>query len=507
VLAARWRSLILLAALAKALAFVREPIIASALGTRASSDAYYVAIGLPFFLYSLLGLPFSLWVTARLAGAGGATRHGQARAFFRRALGWGVAGSVLLALVLWFFSRHLVGAYASGLGGTRLNEAAALTQLGALALPALLVQAVCGGRLYAEHRFVTVYAWLALGSLVGLVGVVSLTPHYGAAGAVAAFVATWWITAAALLLLSERNPAADDLDVPTLEAEGLGSEMVYRGVMLQLFFQCSGVLVYNFASHLAAGEIAATLLAGKVIMAAYEALVLTAGVLVFPGIARLMAEGNQRAAGESVMRVLEWLIPITVAFMVLLVVSRTELVTVLYQRGAFDGRSALAVSGALLGYAPYLFGIALIEILHRVAVVGGRTGGYVVVFGSALIVNLVAGLILVPHFGVVGVASAASIGMVAGGLGLSVYAHRRLSGVEPRRVAIAVVRTMVAAVLALGAVMPLRALVSIPTSLAGQLLLLAGGGLLAGGVFASVLFLLGYRWPRLAPVRAGGPGA
>src|SRR2546426_49401 len=88
---AGWRigvTVVLLAALAKGLAFLREPLIASTLGASSSSDGYYLAIGLPFFLYNLFGLPFSLWVTARLAAAGRSTAPG-ADAFYSRVLWWG----------------------------------------------------------------------------------------------------------------------------------------------------------------------------------------------------------------------------------------------------------------------------------------------------------------------------------------------------------------------------------------------------------------------------------
>ena len=137
---------------AKGLAFIREPIIASVLGASSSSDGYYLAIGLPFLLYNLFGLPFSLWVTARLAAVGGGSSRNAAMAFYRHSLWGGLAASALVALALVALARGIVHVYASGLEGARLDEAAELAKLGAIALPALVVQAVASGRLFAQHR-------------------------------------------------------------------------------------------------------------------------------------------------------------------------------------------------------------------------------------------------------------------------------------------------------------------------------------------------------------------
>src|SRR5882762_2906691 len=86
-----WVSVVALAVLAKGFAFLREPVIAAAFGAHSSADAYYLAVGLPFLFYNLLGVPFSLWVTARMAaGAGGAAGAADAAGmFYRRSLSWG----------------------------------------------------------------------------------------------------------------------------------------------------------------------------------------------------------------------------------------------------------------------------------------------------------------------------------------------------------------------------------------------------------------------------------
>lgn len=496
--------LVLLAGFAKGIAFLREPVVAAVLGASASSDAYYIAVGLPLALYNLFALPYSQWVTAHLAADGPDGARG--RATFGRALWVATAVSVGIAMVLALCSPIVVRVYAPGLMDERLSRAVQLLRVGALAVPALVLQAVCAGRLYAERRFTTVYTWIAAGSVVGFAGVLALTPRFGALGGVVAFLASWWTTAVALLVHRRPTRVAVATKAPeaAIRAPGIDLGVVSRAVVMQVFFQGSALLVYAFASRLNAGEIAATLFASKIVMAVYETVVLTAGVLVFPEIARALSLRNERSAGAAVMRALTWVVPVTVVCMLLLAMSRTEIVTLVYRRHAFDRQAVSVVSSALLGYAPYVAGITLVEILHRAMVLRGRVIGYVAIFGGALAGNWVACWVLVPRLGVVGVTIGASLGILLAGIGLWLYAHVRLPQIHFRVVALLLARTVMAGAVAAGAIALIRAQVHAPATTIGYLSSLAvetTGGLL---VFGASLLLLGYRWPELLRPANGG---
>src|SRR2546430_16637679 len=98
-------------------------------------------------------------------------------------------------------------------------------------------------------------------------------------------------------------------------------------------------------------------------MAVYETIVLTAGVLVFPRIARFVQQRDEHAVGRAVTDALHWLVPVTGAGMVLLPVSRTDLGTLIYRRRALHGRAPGPVSQAVLGHAPYVRADTLLGIL------------------------------------------------------------------------------------------------------------------------------------------------
>ncbi len=486
---------------AKGLAFVREAVVASELGISASSDAYYLAFALPTVLYNLLALPFSLWVTARLTvpapgrGESGAT-------LYRRALLLVSGLGTVLTLGVVATAAMLVATYAPGLEGNRLAEAVSVTRIGALAIPALGIQAVTNGKLFGQRRFTVAYGWLALSGLVGLAVVIELTRKYGAAGAVLGFVAAGW-TAALGGLFAARRTVDGGRSAPEAGAlPEFGPGVVYRACVMQVFFQGSLLLLYAFGSGLPPGELAASLFGSKVQTAVYETVVVTAGVLVYPRIAHLLQTRDHMAVRRTMMQALNWLLPATAGLVVLLITCRGEIVSLIYQRKAFDDRAARLVASALLGYAPGIVGLTLVEIFHRTMVLRGRLEGYLVVFSGALMLNWLCCHFLVPVFGVLGLTLSSSVGVLTAGTGLVTYASRRLESMDTRQMVLLVIRTSAAGGVTLAALTALHALVSMGPSALGQIITVAGSGVMGVTILTLALLALGHRWQ--VPARVKG---
>jgi putative peptidoglycan lipid II flippase len=505
---ALWRAtagVVGLAALGKGVAFLREPAVAAALGASAASDAYYLAVGLPFLVYNLAAVPFSLWVTARLAGAHSTAAEDGTAAFYRRMLVAAVFFAAFAAVAAAELSRPLVRLYAPGLDGARLEDAAALTRVGALALPALALQAVCSARLYSDRRFTIAYAWTAVGGVVGFAGVLTLAARLGAAGAVWAFVLASWTTAVGVLLSGWSSGQGAGLAEPVTRTNDFGPGMISRAIALQVFHQVSGLLVYGFGSQLAAGGIAATLFASKIIMAAYETIVLTAGVMLFPRIARLVREGDDAGAGEQIARAFNWLVPVMAALMVVVVLFRLEIVSVIYSHRAFEQHAADLVTAALLGYVPAILGLTLIEIQHRILVLRGRLGGYIVIVVAALSMNWATCSWLVPHLGILGLALGTSIGVLTAAVGLWTYAAYLLPHAGWMSLRVLAARAVPATALSLLIVGGARAWLGAPTSLGGRLASIAGGTLTVALLFLGTILALERRLPW--STRSGDQGA
>ncbi|HTP52067.1 MAG TPA: lipid II flippase MurJ [Anaeromyxobacteraceae bacterium] len=493
---ARWKTLPVIIALVgagKGLSFLREAFVASQLGASASSDGYYLALAMPTLVYSLGALPFSMWVTARLSALRGLHASQQAASFYSRVVMLGFGAGAVLALALAATAHIVVSLYAPGLDPARLDEAASLTRIGALAIPALALQAICNGRLYADGRFLPVYVWLVISSIVGLGVVVVSTPHYGAAAAVWAFVAAAWTSIVGPIAMTRPTLMSPTAGTAPDWVEDLGVSVVYRALVMQVYFQACVMLTYGFGSTLPTGELAASQFGSKVQNAMYESLVVTAGAFVYPQIAHFLQKSDYAAARRTIVQALNWLLPATAALVVLLITCRREIVALIYERHAFDDRAAQLVGAALLGFAPGMIGLTLVEIFHRTMVLRGQLKGYVLVFGGALAVNWLCNHLLVPRLGVFGLTLSSSLSALVGGIGLLAYASRRL-GVMDRQMLLLIIRTAIATGLALAAVTLLHGTMGIGASSLAELVTVAVSGVAVGLIVLVALLALGHRW-------------
>jgi putative peptidoglycan lipid II flippase len=143
-------------------------------------------------------------------------------------------------------------------------------------------------------------------------------------------------------------------------------------------------------------------------------------------------EGMRHALALSLRSTLALTLPAALGLMML----RTPIVALLYQRGAFDARATGLVSWALLWYAAGLLGHAAVEILARAFYAWHDTRTPVLVGVGAMSLNIVfsylfsalfARLGLMPHGGLA-LANSAATALEAGVL---VYLmRRRLNGIE-----------------------------------------------------------------------------
>jgi putative peptidoglycan lipid II flippase len=493
----RWKTvvtIVLLVVTAKGLAFIREAFVASELGASSSSDGYYLGLAMPTVIYSLGALPFSMWVTARLAALKDSGPSAQASSFYLRSLLLVLALGIVLGLLLFETAGTLVRLYAPGLEGRRFEHAVVLSQIGLLAIPALGIQAVCNGRLFADGRFLPVYVWLVIGGLVGLAAVVILTPTYGAAGAVWAFVAAGWSSIVGPALLARVWVSSPVRGRNLRWADDLGASVVYRALIMQLYFQASLLLIYAFGSALPEGELSAALFGSKIQTAVYESLAVTAGVLVYPEISRFLQISDHLGVRRTMMKALNWLVPATAGIIVLLITCRAEIVTLIYQRKAFDDHAARLVAAAVTGYAPGIVGLTFVEILHRAMVLRGRVKGYAIVFSAALLLNWICYYVLVPILGVLGLTLSSSVGVLAAGAGLLSYASKRLTSMDTGQVVRLVGRTTVAAGLTLAVLMAIHARLLIQSSSLARLATVAATGAATAVILSTVLLALGHRW-------------
>ncbi len=176
-----------------------------------------------------------------------------------------------------------------------------------------------------------------------------------------------------------------------------------------------------------------------------------------------------------------------------LILLRFPLIRFLYEGGEFTSRSTELVAWALLWYTAGLVGHSLVEILARAFYALHDTRTPVAVGAVAMSLNILFSFVFLalfrqwgwlPHGGL---ALANSLATALEMIGLLVLMHRKLGGLEGRRVWSGVLNSLLAA-LAMG--LALASWLALGGNLPNWLV--TGGGMLLGGlVYGLVMLALG----------------
>ncbi len=245
-----------------------------------------------------------------------------------------------------------------------------------------------------------------------------------------------------------------------------------------------------FASTVSDGAISAINYAWLVTMAPLGLFGMAISTAVFPTLAEQAVDRRdelRRTLVQSLRMILFLTIPASVGIIVL---SR-PLVTFLFERGEFDAASTDLTQEALVFYSIGLFAHAAIEILSRGFYALSDTRTPVAFAVVALAVNLVLSAALVAPLEVSGLTLGVSLATIANASLLFWRLNERLGGLDLRRLAEALGRTLLAVVLmaeVLGFyLILLHEADRLNTGrLLDAFLALAGGGLLGSAIFLAV---------------------
>jgi len=228
---------------------------------------------------------------------------------------------------------------------------------------------------------------------------------------------------------------------------------------------------------------------------------------VFPTLAEHSARDELAALKRTLSTALRLILFLTIPASIGLIVLGEPITKLLFERGQFTPAATQATAFALQFYAPGLFALALIEILARAfyALKDTRTPVLVAILGMA--VNTALGVLLIrTALGYGGLALAMMLAAAVESLVLLAVARRRLGGLEERRLAVALGKHCLAAILMGVAVYAFAQglLGYLNPGLSLHLLLLVGSSMVVG-VVSYVAVAAALRCEEVARVRQALP--
>ena len=439
----------------RVLGLVRDQALAYRFGAGDRMDAFLVALRIPNLLRELfaegaMNAAFVPVFTRRL------TRGGRDAAWrlgvqLINALAIITGGIVVAGIV---FAEPLTRLFAAGYQEVP-GKFELTVQLTRIVLPfftLVAIAAACMGMLNSLRRFfvpalspAAYNVCLIAGTLV----VVPLMPEGGVdpIAAVAAAVllggagqiaAQWW----ALRREGFRwRPALDPADRTLREVVGLMGPATVAGAALQVN------LLVN--THLATGEGTGAV---TWLTMAFRLMYLPLGVfgvsiatVTLPAVSRHAAAGDLAAVRNAVSRGLRLMLAVMVPAAVGLAVLATPVVRLVLEHGEFSAADTTATARALVFYAPGIVGYAAVRLTAPVFYAFGNSLTPAGVSVATVAVNVGLNLALVRVMGYPGLALGTSLASWINAGVLLVLLHRRLGGIDARRLADRLARTCLAA--------------------------------------------------------------
>jgi putative peptidoglycan lipid II flippase len=416
--------------------FVRDVVMAAALGAGPIADAFFVAFRLPnhfraIFAEGAFAAAFVPAYARRLQQDG---RDEAQR--FANGVGTGLflIQILLLALAL-LFTPQVVRLLAPGLidDPMRFDLAVALTRITFPYLALMAMETMIAGTLNANHRFAAAAGAPVLLN-ISMVSTLLLAAFFPTAGHAAA----WGVLIAGVLQVllvgsdAERNgfgfrfrwPKLDESTVRFLKA--LGPAIIGAGgVQLALFADTV------IATFLPTGALSALYYADRINQLPIGVVGIAVGIVLLPEMSRRIAAGDEPGAAAAQGRAIELSLLIAIPFVAAAIAIPDLIMRALFARGAFTNADAAAAAATLAAYAIGLIPFMLMRSFTAPFLARGDTATPVKAALVGVLVNVLLKIVLMGPLSQVGLALATSAGAWLN-LVLLVWAAHRLKFERPR---------------------------------------------------------------------------
>ncbi len=401
--------------MSRILGFVRDILMAAALGAGPVAEAFVVAFRFPnlfrrFFGEGAFNAAFVPLFAKRLEGEGEASARNFAEEALAGLLFVLLAFTALAEMAMPLFVWMIAPGFAAD--AEKFELTVLLTRLAFPYLLCMSLVALLAGVLNSLHRFAAAAAAPVLLNVV-LIAVLLLAQFMGWSGkpqtgialasgvAVAGFaqLAMLWVAAArAGFMLRVRRPR---LSEGVRRLVRLGVPGVIAGGITQL-----NLVISTIIASMQASAPAWLYYADRVYQFPLGMVGVAIGVVLLPDISRRLRANDDAGVHESQNRALEFAMFLTVPAAVALMAMPYPVVEVMFERGKFMPADTAATANALMAFAAGLPAFVLIKIFSPGFFAREDTRTPMTYAAISVAVNIAGALALFPFYGHVGIALA-----------------------------------------------------------------------------------------------------
>lgn len=336
----------------KVLGFFREMLIASRFGSGAETDAFFMAISGIYLFSSIVSSSINttfipiLFEIEEEEGKYGKIKHTNNMLNIMTII------SMIIILIAYFLAPYIVKVMASGFNEDQFIMTINLFRLG---LPMILFSAYIGtftGYLHSEQSFFSTSILAYPMNLVYIVYLIFFYKYFQIPGlmvtAVLAYVGQYLI------------------QIPIARKHGFNKlwEIDFKDVYIKKFFYLSlpvilgvgindvnAILDKMFASRLIEGSVSALNYATKLNQLILGVFIMAITTVVFPLLSKEVSKRNKKGVAEALLKGIRLIFVITIPAVVGMIVLSKPIVSLVFERGAFDSKASIMTAEVLVYYS------------------------------------------------------------------------------------------------------------------------------------------------------------
>ena len=476
--------IIFVSILAKLSAFLSEAVNAAYMGTSKESDAYYMVAGIQQVLYPMLSI--GIWKVFLPVYKDKITRegHSAAESLSNKMISFFSLVSLAAVVLLMLFSRQVVSVVATGFTGETKELCIDLVRISAPMYLFIVAEAIYAVMLQCHNKFFGSQIREVASHLPSILAAILLYRRFGIRVMALALVA------GGILRLLIELPFVDwgYRYKPDFRFKGkefglmlkrLPSALLSEGVQ-----QINALIDRSMASSFPEGAVSA-LNYGNRLCNVFSGLLSSAiSTALFPQMVELISQKKHRELSGLMTKILNLFLLLMVPVTVACVLFSSDLVSAVYERGAFQAESTLLTSGVFTCYSIGLLFAASSAVVSNIFYGFGDTRTPLLISVFHMFVNVGLNLWLSRLIGVKGLALATSLSAVLT-YGIRLFLMKKIVSPEWKSIMWTCIKTVLASAAACGAAY-------FAASLAGAnvlLRLLVAAGTAVPLYLAAVIFL------------------
>lgn len=404
--------IMLITVLSKILGLLRDIILSYFYGASNISDAYLVSLIIPGVIFSFIGIAINTGYIPMYSNI--IKRYGEKEAvnYTNNLVNLLILLCTAVAILILLFTDPIVKIFASGFSEDTINITVSFTKIMVFSIYFTSLVHVFSGYLQLKNNYIIP---ALIGFPLNLFFIISIILSSKINIIVLAIGSTIAYLAQFLLL------------IPFVKKEGYNykphidlnndyiKKMIYLGlpVIVGTSVNQINILVDStLASQQAVGGVSALNYANKLNLFVQGIFVMSIATVIFPIMSKMFANENKDAfkktIKESIISVILLVIPAIIGFMIF----SSQIVTLLFGRGAFDSEAIKLTSSAVFFYSIGMIGFGLREILARAFYSMQDTKTPMINATMGVIVNIILNIILAQYMGIGGLALATSISAI-----------------------------------------------------------------------------------------------